>query len=240
MNIYLIGCEFSGKTTLAGKIITWQNEHMSGTRPGLHFHDHFTIPNTEMNAESRQWFVKAPPQIKEMYQRFMITYHMQPDAYQRPDWHHLGFFIEEAVYAPLYYGYGGQDNKAGFRSEEGQRTKMARQFEQDILRYAPNMVLVLLKADADVIRQRMAENKNRTGRDGVDLKAETNEPVRGVVKDKDVDYVLRRFEEEFKASLFKNKIILDTSCVTVEETFKEFLEKHDPFLLEKDRKRLCG
>ena len=67
------------------------------------------------------------------------------------------------------------------------------------------MVLVLLKADADVIRQRMAENKNRTGRDGVDLKAETNEPVRGVVKDKDVDYVLRRFEEEFKASLFKIK-----------------------------------
>jgi len=40
--------------------------------------------------------------------------------------------------------------------------------------------------------------------------------------------------------LFENKTILDTSCVTVEETFKEFLEKHDPFLLEKDRKRLCG
>ena len=124
----IFGPEGSGKTTLAGKIITWQNEHMSGTRPGLHFHDHFTIPNTEMNAESRQWFVKAPPQIKEMYQRFMITYHMQPDAYQRPDWHHLGFFIEEAVYAPLYYGYVWLDIKAGFRREEGQRTKMARQF----------------------------------------------------------------------------------------------------------------
>lgn len=44
MNIYLIGCEYAGKTTLAGEIMEWADQHMGGTR---HFHDHFTIPSSE-------------------------------------------------------------------------------------------------------------------------------------------------------------------------------------------------
>ena len=97
----------------------------------------------------------------------------------------MGHAIEEAVYAPLYYGYGGKDSQAPFRSPEGQRTQMARSMEQTILERAPATVLVLLKAEPPVIRQRMRDNPDT---------AEA-EPTRGVVREEDVEYVLGRFEE---------------------------------------------
>ena len=53
------------------------------------------------------------------------------------------------------------------------------------------------------------------------------EPTRGVVQDEDVEYILKRFEEEFEWSLIRNKIVLDTTAATVEETLAEFLAKFD-------------
>ena len=64
------------------------------------------------------------------------------------------------------------------------------------------------------------------------------EPTRGVVQEEHVVFVLERFEEEFEASLLKNKIVLDTTASTVDETLKEFVEKARPFLTESDRKRM--
>ena len=45
-----------------------------------------------------------------MFQRFMIEYHISPNFYTKPDHNLMAPFIEEAVYAPLYYGYGGEQS----------------------------------------------------------------------------------------------------------------------------------
>ena len=237
MNIIMIGCEFTGKTTLSTEIVYWIEENMGD---GSHFHDHFTIPSTELSAEAAVNYQAADPQVKEMLQRYMITYHISPGFYNAPDHHLMGVHIEEAVYAPLYYGYGGPDSGSPKRSPEGQRTKMARHMEQEILEFAPNSVLVLMKATPEVIRNRMAENflpdAEPVARQV--LSKQDGEPTRGVVEDKDVEYVLARFEEEFEASLIKNKLVLDTTTSTVEESLAEFLESVQPFLSDADKARL--
>ena len=225
MNLYLVGCEFAGKTALAGEILRWGEGAMGGIR---HFHDHFTVPSTEMDPAARASYRDSHPQVKEMLQRFMIDYHCGPAWYLEPDANLMGFAIEEAVYAPLYYGYGGADSQAPARSPEGQRTEMARRMEERLIEYAPNTVLVLMRADPEVIRRRMRECPEP----GPD------DPTRGVVRAEDVEHVLQRFEEEFEAALLANKIVLDTTSATVGETLAEFLDKHEPFLTEADRERL--
>ena len=99
---------------------------------------------------------------------------------------------------------------------------MARRFESEMLARAPGTVLVLLKADPEVIRRRMRQTPH------------THPIVRG----QDVERVLARFEEEFEASLIRRRIVLDTSTATVEQTLTEFLERHEPFLGREDRLRM--
>ncbi len=225
MNIYLIGCEYAGKTTLAGEIMEWADQHMGGTR---HFHDHFTIPSSELSPEAAESYRHAHPQLKEMTQRYVLSYHISPEMYAgHRDANLMGHAIEEAVYAPLYYGYGGKDSQAPFRSPEGQRTQMARAMEERMLERAPGTVLALLKAEPEVICQRMLDNPNTA----------EGEPTRGVVQDEDVEHVLQRFEEEFEWSMIGNKVVLDTTAATVAETVAEFLEKLEPYLSESDLRR---
>ena len=226
MNLYLIGCEYAGKTTLARQIMKWAEGAMGGIR---HFHDHFTVPCSELTPEARESYKAAHPQVKEMLQRYMIAYHVSAEMYgSSPDANLMGHAIEEAVYAPLYYGYGGKGSQASFRSQEGQRTQYARLIEERIMQRAPNTVLVLVKASAEVIRQRMRETPEPAA----------DEPTRGVVREADVEQVLQRFEEEFECSLIKNKIVLDTTAATEEEALAEFLEKHEPYMIEADRVRM--
>ena len=203
----------------------WAKRHMGGIR---HFHDHFTIPSSELTPETAAYRA-AYPQVKEMLQRYMLSYHISPEMYaEQQDANLMGHAIEEAVYAPLYYGYGEKDGQAPFRSPEGQCTQMGRGMEERILERAPDTVLVLLKADPEVIRQRMRNNPDPT----------EGEPTRGVVQDEGAEYVLARFEEEFEQSLIRNKIILDTTAATAEETLTEFLEKHEPYLTQSDLRRM--
>ena len=63
-----------------------------------------------------------------------------------------------------------------------------------------------------------------------------------VVRERDIEHVLERFEEEFAASLITRRIVLDTTAATVEETLSEFIEKYEPFHTAADRQRigLCG
>ena len=226
MNIYLVGCEYAGKTTLAGEIMEWAERTMGGTR---HFHDHMTIPSSELLPEARASYQAVHPQVKEMLQRYMLSYHISPEMYRgHADANLMGHAIEEAVYAPLYYGYGGKDTQASFRSGPGQRTEMARRMEETILFRAPNTLLILLKAAPEVIRQRMREQPT----------AAADAPMRGVVQEADIEYVLQRFEEEFEWSLIGNKMVLDTSTATVAETMAEFLAKFSPYLTENDKKRM--
>ena len=69
MNIILVGCEYTGKTTLADGIVEWSKD-VFGVYS--HFHDHFTIPSTELAPDARDEYKNSSPQIKEMFQRFMI------------------------------------------------------------------------------------------------------------------------------------------------------------------------
>ena len=219
MNLVFVGCEYAGKSTLAAEVMKWAEQTLGGTS---HFHDHFSVPSSELSPEAAESAKNAHPQFLEMFQRFSLTYHLDPSFYGSPDHNLMGFVIEEAVYAPLYYGYGGPDSQSPQRSPEGQRTEMARLFETKMLEKAPDTVLVLFKADPAVIRRRMREAPH----------------THQVVRDEDVEQVLARFEEEFEASLIRKRIVLDTSTATVEETLAEFVEKYQPFFSNADLLRM--
>ena len=219
MRLILVGCEYAGKTTLANEIVAWTGRTLGGGRP---FHDHFTIPNPEMTPESQEQFLKVNPQIKEMYQRFMMAHHLSPEFYRGPDHNMVGFHIEEAVYAPLYYGYGGKDSDAGKRSSEGQRTMWARRLDKELLDIAPDTVLLLLSAAPEVIAGRMRDNPHE----------------RGAVKEGDIELVLQRFQEEYSLSLISRRFELDTTSASVAETLAEFVERIERYLTEADRLRI--
>ena len=219
MNLVFVGCEYAGKSTLAGEVLKWAEEALGGTS---HFHDHFSVPSSELSPQGQESVLAVHPQFLEMFQRYSLTYHLGDSFYSHGDHNLMGFVIEEAVYAPLYYGYGGPNSGAPKRSPEGQRTEMARRFESEMLEKAPGTVLVLLKADPEVIRRRMRE-------------APHTHPI---VRDQDVEHVLGRFEEEFEASLIRRRIVLDTSMATVEQTLAEFLQAHEPFMSRQDRQRM--
>ncbi len=200
-------------------LMQWAQEALGGTS---HFHDHFSVPSSELSPEARESVLAVHPQFLEMFQRYSLTYHLSDSFYSNHDHNLMGFVIEEAVYAPLYYGYGGPDSGAPKRSPEGQRTGMARRFEGEMLAKAPGTVLVLLKAGPEVIRRRMQE-------------APHEHPI---VREPDVEHVLARFEEEFEASLIQRRIVLDTSTATVEESLAELLERYQPFMSRDDRLRM--
>ena len=40
------------------------------------FHDHFTISSTELSSEAAASYKAVHPQVKEMFQRFLISYHL--------------------------------------------------------------------------------------------------------------------------------------------------------------------
>ena len=233
MNVILVGCEFAGKTTLAHEIVEWSKRTLGRYS---HFHDHFTIPSTELSGDAKEEYRAASPQIKEMFQRFMMQYHMSPDFYSHVDHHLMGFHIEEAVYAPLYYGYGGPDSEVASRSPEGQRSEMARNMESAILERGPNTILVLLHASPQVIRHRMAAPEDT--RSGPRDSEPFGPPTARVVRESDVEVVLERFEEEYSNSLIQNRFALDTSTASVDETFAEFVKNAVPLLSDEDRRQI--
>ena len=47
MRIIMIGCEYAGKTTLAGKTVDWIVEAMGRSSPICAWHDHFVLPFNE-------------------------------------------------------------------------------------------------------------------------------------------------------------------------------------------------
>ena len=215
MNLVFVGCEYTGKSTIAAKVLKWAERTLGGTS---HFHDHFSVPSSELSPEAQESVRQIHPQFLEMFQRYSLTYHLRQAFYDRPDHNLMGYVIEEAVYAPLYYGYGCKHSQATKRSPEGQRTEMARRFEGLILERAPDAVLVLFQADPDVITRRMREVPH----------------THQIVREEDIGHVLSRFEDEVEASLLQKRMVLDTSTSTVEETLAEFVEKYEPFFSNAD------
>ena len=222
MKLILAGCEYSGKTTLQLLISAWLQRITGSHRP--FFHDHFALPsgerppiNSQYPVEIQEEVMALSPKLKEMFQRYIMEYHLGSSFYKYPDHGLVGFHIEEAVYAPLYYGYGGP-------GEYADRRVLARSVEAHIMENAPETVLVLLKASAEVIAKRMRENPR----------------PKGLLQEQDIEYVLGRFEEEYNHTLIRKRFILDTGEGTIEDTFSEFVTEIHPHLTDDDRLRILS
>jgi len=215
MKLILTGIEYSGTSTIGTAIGEWF-ENSTGISYG--FHDHFKIPHTthrDFTDDEQQQVLDLSPRLKETLQRHQIYYHVQPTFYLDGDISSIGLHIEDAVYGPMYWGYGGE-------GEPGDRTIVSRDVEEWILEGAPETVLVLLTASPKIIAQRMHEEPRK------------NSPLRV----EDIERVIDRFQEEFDRSIIPNKIVLDTSTAPVDETIAIFAEQMEAFLGEDDRLRM--
>lgn len=138
MRLIVVGCEYTGKSTLIDGLDRWGKER------DIHFHldDHFTIPDTHfLSKEDQEAMVSLSPTLKERYQRFQIYYHI--DVLRRNQ-HMLlgGYHIEEAIYGPLYYHY-----------------ERLPYYIRDVEELLPaDTILLLLTSGPEVIAQRMEEH----------------------------------------------------------------------------------
>lgn len=212
MRLIIAGCEYSGTTTLAEGIGKWA-EATLGSNSGSH--DHFKgPPEKNLTAEEEAQFAALKPRLLEMFQRYQIEYHLQPGFYAYPDHVMVGMHLEDAVYAPLYYGYGGPGQYA-------ERTEFARHTEERILGLAPDVIEILVRATPEVIRRRMREAPHRNQ----------------TIKEADVEYVLEQFEKQHAESLIRNKMEIDTSETSVDDCVAQFVEFYEPLMTDADRVR---
>lgn len=221
MNLIIVGMEYAGKTTLADEIIKWRNDVMGKPSPlGIvEYHDHFTFPWLghwdEISEEDMATFMSLGPQLKEMFSRYQFAYHLSDQLYRDSDHILLGFHIEDAIFAPRYYGFGK-------KGEYGDRSNGVRAVEMEIMEKAPETVLVHMKATPEVIRERMR----------------TSPHTRTHLKDEHIDEMIEEFEYHFSHSLLRNRIVLDTSEATIEETIAQFVESMGPLMSHEDRVRM--
>lgn len=141
MRLILIGCEYTGRTTLANTLEKW------GVENGRAFHmdDHFSIPDCyHIDEEEQEAMVQLLPAIKERFQRFQNYYHLDIIENQE-DIILAGFHIEEAIYGPRYY-------------YPGLRVRYTRRLETKM---PLDTILVLLTARPDVIRARMKADPHK-------------------------------------------------------------------------------
>jgi hypothetical protein len=224
LKLILVGCEYSGTTTLAEAIYDWATRVLGANVRIIH--DHWKIPHTSGHAptdevhfltEEEQLQVLAlTAKLKEMTQRHSLVYHTPFEA-SDGDLLLIGYVFDEAVYAPLYFGYGGP-------GEPGDRSMYARHLEHRLMKVAPETVLVHMHASPQVIAGRLRENPR----------------PHGVLKEEDIHYVLKRYEEEVWNSLIPNRISLDTSAATAEETLSECMAKMEAFFTAYDRLRMLS
>ena len=228
MKILLLGCEYTGTTTLAQNIFEWGQNNM-GADFGL-FHDHWKIPHvtghwpidTDSYATDQEQneLINLNPKMKEQMQRHNIYYHIQPGAFKKgeeekqgfyPDYLAIGMHLEDAVYGPMYFGYGREGQPAP-------RTILTKTVERALLQYASDFVLVLLKASIETIKERMRSNPHPNQ----------------VIKSSDIEILLQKFEHEFSNSQIRNKFVIDTTIKDKKQTLNEFITKIEPFLSQDD------
>ena len=218
MRVIIIGCEYAGTTTLGYGIQDWA---MRNIGEGFELvHDHWKIPHTinhpsDMTDDEQEQYMALSTRVKEAAQRHNLYYHTP--AKRDTDGIYVGYYFEDTIYADLYYGYGGD-------GEPGDRRVHSGYIEERNIEFAPETVLVLIKASPEVIRRRMKKNPH----------------TRQVIEDRDVELVLRRFQEAHEGSSIAQKITLDNSDSTPEETLAEFVTHVEPYLNDRDRARMKG
>ena len=234
MRLLIVGCEYAGKTTLARGISNWMIEAM-GLRL-VRWHNHFVVPRLDSHmiihaegdvtavgkeapdlntAEDEEQIMSLRPSVLEQFQRHNIWRHLHPDLFRGDDALFVNHYYADAVYASLYYSYGQPGSFAD-------RTARARAWDAELLERAPDVVLVLVRATADAIKERMRGTPR----------------VRGLLKEEDVLHVLDRFDDQYKNSLIPRKFDLDTTDASAGVTFQRFLENVQPHLSNADWLRL--
>ena len=222
MRLVIVGCEYAGATTLASQVYDWSHRAMD--RGFRIVHDHWKVPHVwghpagtsklkGMTTEEREQVMALSPRLKEATQRQNLFYHTYPPESEDEHYMAVGLHIEDAIYAPMYFNYG---IKGEFDVD---RSVVQEIVEGNILRFTPEMTLVLVKASPEVIARRMHES--------------SHDP--SVIQEKDIELVLARFQEEFEASRLKNKIELDTTDSAPEETLAELIKQFDPYFSHSDR-----
>ena len=229
MRLIIIGCEYAGKTTLAVAISKWMIQAMG--LPFVRWHNHFVVPKLDQHLivhgaeadesvfpgktaadlfteEDEDQMLSLSPLLLEQFQRHMIWRHIHPNMNSTEDDYLLinGYYAD-AVYAPLYYGYGEPGSFAD-------RRQRARVWDAQLMGMAPDTVLVLVTASAAAIRQRMQQNPR----------------PRCILQPQDAERVLDGFQEEYDLSLINRRFTLDTTCSSEQETFWAFLRKMWPHL----------
>ncbi len=208
MRLVLIGCEYAGKTTLAAGIADWWREQTGELQ--THFHDHFLVPE----------LVHKDPATCEAEEAQIATL-IPPllEKFQRYNFiYHMGsplhdhwmidWFYADAVYAPLYYGYD--------------RQRWTHRFEVELLERLPDTVMVLLKAAPETIRQRMRARPH----------------PKGLLKEKDIELVLQRFDEIYRDTSVHRRFALDTTRLSEGQTLQEFVRLIEPLLTPADGARI--
>lgn len=218
MQLILAGCEYVGTTTIAHAIDDWMAAKM-GARFTL-IHDHWKIPHTsghpdDTTAEEQDLLLLASPKMKEMHQRHSLYYHVQPGSFNA-DHMMIGAHIEDAVYGPMYFGYGQ-------KGAAHDRELVIHQVERSIMRFTESTVVVHVTAATDVIERRMQDDRH----------------AHQVIGDNDVEAVKSRFSELVEWSLLGRKITIDNSG-SLAETMAEFEQKIEPHLTDSDRSRMLA
>jgi hypothetical protein len=220
MRVILIGCEYSGTTTVAFRIREWIHSEIGGHVNLVH--DHFKIPYTvthpneyapvapDFTIEEQEQFLALSPRIKDNIMRHNVVYHTAALP-GMADKLIVGLHIEEAIYGELYFEYS---DRRGFMDG----------IENKILNAVPDTVLCLATASPEAIRRRMAENPHPNS----------------VLKEPDIELVLGRFQEEFERSRLTHKVSLDTSDATIDESVAEFVRLVEPHLTDHDRARMAA
>ena len=238
MQLILTGCGYAGKTTLAVEISRWMISEMN--LPFVRWHNHFVVPRLDQHliveadpgsgdlpgkpaedlnvVADEEQIMSLRPSVLEQLQRHNVWRHMHPDMFgPREDTMMIDFYYADAVYAPLYYGYG----EPGSFSD---RRRRAREWDHHVLVQAPDAVLVLVEASPAAIRERMTAARR----------------PREVLQPQDVETVLRGFRREYDDSLLRRRFILDTTEATPRETLAEFLRLMRPNLTEWDLLRMSA
>jgi len=189
MNIIIIGCEYVGKTTLANNLVEW------GKKRDFYFHidDHFTIPDSSLPKEDRDIMLTLSTHFKERFQRFQAIYHVRVMNQYR-DSLEVGFYFEDTIYGPLYYGY----------DPHMLAVLHGRQLEKEL---PEDTILVLLTASPEVITKRMDADPHEYQ----------------VIKREDIPLLLEKFKEEFLSSGIHAKIEINTDNLNPDQVLKEFM-----------------
>ena len=203
MRFVFAGIEYSGKTTIVNML---QDYYRKRGRP-VHGDDHFTIPDASLSPDSQVQSINYPNDVKERNQRMQIHYHVEIIR-NYENVFVVGWHLEEAVYTSMY----GNDPDSNYYPNYSY--VFQRPYEVKVLELRlPDVVLVHTTASDEAIRERIQADPHKYQ----------------VIKEQDISELKSRFDEEIGKCLFKERVLLDTTGKTPQQSLDELLLLTEPY-----------